>query len=295
MNWDLEKAHWPHARHSRFVRSSPHQWHVQRMGQGPCLLLLHGAAASLHSFAGLMPRLAADHEVVAVDLPGHGFTTKGSAMRSTLPSVAGDLAALLRREGLAPTAIIGHSAGAAVALDLAGQLDTPPRAIVALNGAFAEFDGVAGWLFPMLAKLLALNPFTSVFFAATTTPANVRQLITATGSELTDEQLNLYYRLIRDRGHVAGALAMMAQWDLRPLIRKLGRIETPVLMLTGARDKAVAPSVSRDAAARMPQARWHDLPALGHLMHEERPDLVAEEILSFIASPAARLGAQGAA
>ncbi len=294
MNWDLEKPHWPHAAHSRFVRSAPHQWHVQQMGEGPCLLLLHGAAASLHSFADLIPRLAQHYTVVAVDLPGHGFTTKGSAMRSTLLAVASDLAEMLLREGIQPEAIIGHSAGAAVALELAGRLEPTPRAVVALNGAFAEFDGIAGWLFPMLAKLLALNPFTSVFFSATTTPANVRQLIEATGSELTDSQLRLYYRLIRDRAHVAGALAMMAQWDLRPLIRTLPEIEVPTLMLTGARDKAVSPAVSRDAAARMPHARWHSLPALGHLMHEERPDVIADHITEFLRDPSAE-PARGAA
>lgn len=289
MNWDLEKAHWPHAGSSRFVRSTPHQWHVQRMGQGKQLLLLHGAAASLHSFADLMPRLAETYEVIAVDLPGHGFTTKGSAMRSNLPAVAKDLAALFAREDIRPEAIVGHSAGAAVALELLDNLETAPKRVVALNGAFAEFDGVAGWLFPMLAKLLALNPFTSVFFAATTTPSNVRQLIAATGSELSEDQLKLYYRLIRDRAHVAGALAMMAQWDLRPLIRRLGQIDVPVLMLTGARDKAVSPSVSRDAAARMPNAVWRDLPALGHLMHEERPDVIAQQVLEFLEKPDAAL------
>jgi magnesium chelatase accessory protein len=295
MNWDLEKTRWPNARQSRFVRCTPHQWHVQRMGQGPSLLLLHGAAASLHSFSDLMQRLAERYDVIAVDLPGHGFTTKGSAMRSTLPAVASDLAAMLHRENIRPEAIIGHSAGAAVALELNEKLDPSPASVIALNGAFAEFDGVAGWLFPMLAKLLAINPFTSLFFAATTTPANVRQLIEATGSELSDEQLRLYYRLIRDRAHVSGALAMMAQWDLRPLVARLDRIDVPTLMLTGARDKAVAPSVSRDAAARMPSARWKNLPSLGHLMHEERPDLIAQEIEAFLDRDTQKPRTQGAA
>jgi len=294
MNWDLEKARWPHADHSRFVRARPHQWHVQSMGRGPDILLLHGAAASAHSYADLMPLLATRFRVTAVDLPGHGFTTKGGTLRSGLSAVAQDLALLLAQEGLHPMAIVGHSAGGAVALELIPHLPRAPRALITLNGAFAEFDGVAGWLFPMLAKLLALNPFTSLLFAATTTPANVRALIAATGSELSDAQLERYFRLIRNRSHVSGALAMMAQWDLRPLIARLGRLAVPTLMLTGARDRAVAPEVSRDAAARMPNALWRNLPGLGHLMHEERPDLIAAELLSFLDSPEVR-HQQGAA
>ncbi|ABV95237.1 magnesium-chelatase 30 kDa subunit [Dinoroseobacter shibae DFL 12 = DSM 16493] len=287
MNWNLEKAHWPHAWASRFLRVSPHQWHVQVMGpdkgQAPTLLLLHGAGASLHSFADLMDRLAPRFRLVAVDLPGHGFTTKGSSMRSSLDAVAEDLTKLLVKQDLLPDAIIGHSAGAAVGLELTTRLPTPPRGLVALNGAFAEFDGVAGWLFPMLAKMLALNPFTALVFANTTTPRSVRQLIEATGSELTEAQLGLYFRLVRDRAHVSGALAMMSRWDLRPLNRKMPNIDTPALLLTGARDKAVAPQVSIDAARKLPNATTRTLPALGHLMHEERPDLIAAEIEGFLA------------
>ncbi|WP_424966082.1 alpha/beta fold hydrolase BchO [Dinoroseobacter sp. S375] len=282
MNWDLEKRHWPHAEASRFLRVTPHQWHVQVMGQGPTLLLLHGAGASLHSFADLMTALAPRYRVVAVDLPGHGFTTKGGSQRAGLAAVSTDLAALLRREDLLPQGIIGHSAGAAVGLDLIDKLPEPPRGFIALNGAFAEFDGVAGWLFPMLAKLLALNPFTSLVFANTTTPRSVAQLITATGSELSERQLMLYYRLVRDRAHVSGALAMMSQWDLRPLGKKMPGIDTPALLLTGARDKAVAPAVSEDAARKLPRAETRCLPHLGHLMHEERPDLIAAEITGFL-------------
>lgn len=284
MNWNLEKAHWPHAEASRFLRVSPHQWHVQVKGQGPTLLLLHGAGASLHSFADLMDRLAPRYRLVAVDLPGHGFTTKGSSMRSGLEAVAEDLTALLTKHDLLPEAIIGHSAGAAVGLELLSRLPRPVQGIVTLNGAFAEFDGVAGWLFPMLAKMLALNPFTALIFANTTTPRSTAQLIEATGSELSEAQLNLYYRLVRDRAHVAGALAMMSRWDLRPLGRKMPSLTTPALLLTGARDKAVAPQVSAEAARKLPNAETRTLPALGHLMHEERPDMIAAEIEGFLAT-----------
>jgi magnesium chelatase accessory protein len=282
VNWALEKTHWPHAEASRFLRVSPHQWHVQVMGRGKTVLLLHGAGASLHSFADLMTLLAERYRVVAVDLPGHGFTTKGGGLRSGLAAVSKDLSALLIKHDLIPDVIVGHSAGAAVGLDLIGHLPRAPEAFIALNGAFSEFDGVAGWLFPMLAKLLSLNPFTSLVFSATTTPKSVAQLIGATGSELSDDQLRLYYRLVRDRAHVAGALAMMSRWDLRPLGRKMPDIAVPALLLTGARDKAVAPTVSEETARKLPMAETRMLPALGHLMHEERPDLIVAEIEGFL-------------
>lgn len=278
-----ERRDWPHAEFSQQIRSGPHDWHVQQMGEGPVVLLLHGAGASLHSFAGLMPILAADHTVIAIDLPGHGGTRRGGVQRSGLPKMAEDIAGLLADMRVSPQAIVGHSAGAAIGLELLDHLEPRPEAVIALNGAFAEFGGVAGWLFPLLAKLLAINPFTSVIFSGTTTERSTAQLISATGSTLTPEQIRLYYWVIRDRSHVSGALAMMSQWDLRDLNRRLPSLETPTLMLAGVLDRAVDSAVSHAAAARMPHARTIDLEGVGHLMHEEDPSRIAAEISAFIA------------
>ena len=64
--------------------------------------------------------------------------------------MAEDMAALLAAQDWAPQAIIGHSAGAALALRLAEILPQTPRAIVGLNAALGNFDGLAGVLFPSL-------------------------------------------------------------------------------------------------------------------------------------------------
>ena len=48
---------WPHAQHSRLVQAGGIQWHVQQMGQGPCMLLLHGTGSGHFSWRGLLPKL----------------------------------------------------------------------------------------------------------------------------------------------------------------------------------------------------------------------------------------------
>jgi magnesium chelatase accessory protein len=83
---------------------------------------------------------------------------------------------------------------------------------------------------------------------------------------------------------VDGTLAMMAQWQLDGLIARLPAITTPTLFLTGSNDRAVPPSCSRDAAARMPDARVQDLAGLGHLMHEEAAPVIAAAVTAFFAS-----------
>ena len=80
---------------------------------------------------------------------------------------------------------------------------------------------------------------------------------------------------------LAGALAMMAGWDLAPLNRALPLIRAPVLLLHGERDRIVPVRQSDEVAARLAQARVERLPTLGHLAHEERPRHVANALASW--------------
>ncbi|MEX5727628.1 magnesium chelatase accessory protein [Rhodovulum iodosum] len=283
MDWRRDGADWPNRQYSRFVRHRPHYWHVQEAGEGPLVLLLHGTGGATHSWRDVLPILAERYRVVALDLPGQGFTKMGARQRCGLDPMSADIAALMASEGLTPEAIVGHSAGAAIALRMVRHLPQPPRAIVGINAALANFAGMAGWLFPMTARMLSLNPFTASMFARfTASEASVRALIGSTGSELSPEGLALYHRLISDRHHVDAALTMMAQWTLDGLQAELPDIDTPCLFITGARDHAVPPREARRAAERMPRAELAEFPELGHLAHEEAPGPVTEPIMAFL-------------
>ena len=134
-------------------------------------------------------------------------------------------------------------------------------------------------LYPIMAKMLARMPFVADFFSTLSgRPQSVRQLLSSTGSQIDDEMVELYLRLIRDRDHVDGALQMMAAWDLDRLLDRLESITAPVLFLIGAEDKTVPPRIGEAAAARLPNASCKTLPNLGHLAHEEAPEVVSAAI-----------------
>ena len=283
MNWDEHRTNWPNAAHSRFVTTRACRWHMQDAGSGPVVLLLHGAGASTHSFRALFADLSQTFRVIALDLPGQGFTRSLAGVRLGLDGMAEDILALLQAEALMPAAIVGHSAGAAIALRMAQQMPQAPRAIVALNGAMEGFRGLAGVVFPVMAKILALNPLTAMIFSRSAgSQARVRGLIASTGSMIDAEGLALYRVLIADRGHVNATLGMMANWNLQTLLADLPGIDVPVLFLTGANDKAVPPASSAEAAARMPQAQVENIPGYGHLLHEEDPAGTAARIRRFV-------------
>ena len=269
---------WPLSEYSRQILHRPHRWHVQEAGQGPLILLIHGAGGATQSFRHLFPVLTQTHHVVAIDLPGQGFSQMGARQRAGLDHMAEDILSLCRAEGWKPAIVVGHSAGGAIALRL-WELGLRPDRIVLINAALSNFKGVAGLLFPFMAKALAATPFSASIVTATSSRHVVQNLIRGTGSVLDEAGIDLYHRLITDRGHIDGTLAMMAQWSLDGLLARLADIIVPVHLITGSDDKAVPPGVSREAANILPQAKLTELPGLGHLAHEEDACTIANLIM----------------
>mgnify|MGYP003110929308 FL=1 len=266
---------------SRRVLCKPHRWHLVDSGTGPLLLLLHGAGGSTHSWRHLVPLLEG-YRIVAVDLPGQGFTQCGAQKRCGLDAMAEDLLSLCHAEGLTPRAIIGHSAGAALALRMTEEMTPAPDAI-GINAALDTFQGVAGVLFPLMAKTIAMLPMAAnVFSASAANTQSVGRILKGTGSSLPPDDIELYRRLVASPSHVNATLQMMAQWDLEPLLARLTEQRARTLFITGDLDTAVPPAVSRKAAARMPNATCVSLAGLGHLAHEEGAAAVAAPILELL-------------
>jgi len=287
MDFDRMPPDWPFRKQARRVASRPHDWCVIDAGDGPVLLLLHGAGGAGHSFRHLIPFLTPHYRVIVPDLPGQGFTRSGARSRFGIDPMAEDIARLCLTLGVAPVAVIGHSAGAALALRLTEFL--APKGVVGINAALGAFDGAAGIMFPLLARVLAVTPFIPHVVARLWgTPGTVAKLLSATGSPLDAEGQAQYLALVRDAAHVDGTLGMMAQWRLEDLMSRLPAISTPALLIASTGDLAVPARISRDAARHMPAATYAEIADTGHLVHEEAPDRVSALILPFLATLADR-------
>ncbi len=253
------------------VRAAGLRWHVQVMGAGPPMLLLHGTGSASLSWRGMMPALAARYTVIAPDLPGHGLTEAPAAARMSLPGMARALQGLLQVLNMQPVASAGHSAGAAILarMSLDGTVAGP---ITSFNGAFLPLQGVAGQIFSPLARVLAGLPgLPQVFSWQAARQGTVERLLNGTGSTLDAEGVALYQHLVRMPGHAAAALAMMANWDLQPLLTGLPRLTAPLHLIAGTHDRSVPPAQSARVHDLVPGSTLTLMPGLGHLAHEERP------------------------
>ena len=282
MPWGSYRDRWPLAEASRFVVAGGRTWHVQISGQGPCLLLLHGTGSGSFSWRGLIPILSRYFRVVAPDLPGHVFTTRGATDGLSLNGMSDGLCALIRQLNLQPSVLVGHSAGAAIAANMVLRDDTLSTAhLIGMNPAWLPLPGLSTWLFGPAAKLAAINPLSAWATAKLAKrPSFLAKSLAQTGSVLSEEGMALYQTVFSHSGHVHSVLGMMAAWQLAPLSDALARIKNPVSIFVGLNDQTIPPALAEQACKVMPQAVLHQQPQLGHLAHEERPEASAKAVLS---------------
>ena len=184
---------WPNRSNSTFINLVNYNWHIQKLGsEGKKLLLIHGTGASSHSWFPLTEDLELDFEILSLDLPGHGFTKALTKQKKQLKNIVDQIYNLLQEINFIPEIVLGHSAGAVIAYELAKKLENSPYT-VAINAAFGQFSGLAGVAFPYFAKIAA----------ATTIPARlltllankqelVQKLLSGTGSTIPREQIRCY-------------------------------------------------------------------------------------------------------
>jgi magnesium chelatase accessory protein len=270
--WNDEGRDWPNRDASQFVHAAGLRWHVQQMGRGPVLLLIHGTSAATHSWRMLAPLLAEHFTVVAPDLPGHGFTETPKPSRMTLEAMAQDVAALLRGLGHRPALVAGHSAGAAVLARMCLDRHIAPSGLVALNGALLPIGGAAGRFMLPLARILASSAVVPRLVARfARNQGMVERMIADTGSAIDPAGIDCYRRLVGSPGHVAAAIRMMASWRLDRLAQDLPQLATRLLLIAGSNDKTIASRHSAQVQGMVPGARLTIMQGLGHLAHEERP------------------------
>lgn len=269
---------WGFTSQSRIIERGGISWHVQISGSGPTLLLVHGTGASSHSFRRIIPMLAKRFTVVAPDLPGHALSHSPSWFEPSLPIMAAALEELLLALELEPHFAVGHSAGAAIVVRMVLERAIDPALVIGLGAALTPLRGVVRALSVPAARLLAAA--SDVIDLRVKSRARVERMIRSLGSVLDAEGIDAYHRLSEDPVHVAGVLAMLANWDIDAVAAELPKLSVPVLLIAGASDRAVPLASQRNLMKRIPSVRLAVVRSAGHLLHEERPDDVASLILA---------------
>ena len=265
-------------------------------GQGPPVLLLHGAPQSHLSWRLVAPDLAKDHTVVVTDLRGYGDSSKPADgdkhANYSKRAMALDQVEVMRTLGFERFAVIGHDRGGRVGHRLA--LDHPDRVT-----RLAVLDIVPTYYLYTHVTIEFVQAYFHWFNYLRPAPGPENQLkedIERQAARMTSEVDAEYLRVRRDPANIHGmcedyraGASIDLEHDKADLDNK---IACPVLALWGAK----APmgrlydvlSIWRERANSV---GGRSIPA-GHNLQEDAPDLVAAELRAFLrgtASPLARV------
>ena len=279
-------ANWPNSQYSEYVDTTLHKWHIQRLGKsgGKKILFIHGTGSSCHTWSDITECLLDEFDVLLVDLPGHGFSRIPAPSQSSLQSVFNGLVELIEKIRFLPDLIVGHSAGAAIAVLLSEKIKTT-KGVICINAAFGEFPGLAGVMFPIFAKIIAVVPFSSdVLAGLSKNKERTEKLIASTGSKITKDRLDHYKALFSKPSHVKGTLKLMAEWDLSEFLKNLKNCDSNINFLVGVLDNTVPISVSKKWSQILPRTKYHEISGAGHLVHEEKPHEVSQIIFTQLRS-----------
>lgn len=247
------------------------------VGQGTAVVLLHGFASSLETWSDIIPVLAKSHRVLALDLKGFGWTDRPEGDYS--PHAQAQLvSALMKERGIENAAIVAHSWGSSIALDLA--LSEPEKVSrLALYDAWiyeeqlpsffhlSRASGVGELLFALFYDQRPDERLGSAFFQP--------ELV----SEALVEEVE---RSLRRPGTRAAALAAARGQRFAQVQTEYKKITVPTLLLWGREDKVTTLSVGERLANDLPHARLAVYPRCGHFPMLEAATASTEDLERFI-------------
>jgi pimeloyl-ACP methyl ester carboxylesterase len=246
----------------------------ERRGDGPPLVLVHGAVSDSRNWRTQLDELSDEFTVVAWDAPGAGRSFD-PAEDYGLHGFADCLAAFIEALGIERPHVLGLSFGSGVVLELFRRHPALPRSLV-LASAYAGWRGSLG---PDVAEerrqwgLRAAERPRDEFvrdFNETLFTESVPAELVAEMSEITEDY------------HPAGLRAMsnaFADADLRDM---LPTIDVPTLLLYGDADKRSPVSVGEELHAQIPGSRFVVIEGPGHMVNMETPERFNDEVRSFL-------------
>lgn len=257
--------------------------HVRDEGpaDAPALVLVHGSAASLHTWEPWVARLSGDYRIISYDQAGHGLTGPHPRGCYTAACFVAALEALRSAKQLESFFVAGNSMGGWVAWNYA--LAHPDR-LAGMILIDAAGTPVRPAKVPIGFRIMATPVVRDI--AATVTPRAfvARSLRDSVGdpARVTDAVIDRYWELLRYPGQRAATLVRSKAPRTTASRDALATITTPTLILWGAKDTLIPLAAARWFAAGLPNERTIVYEALGHIPHEEDPDRTAADVRLFI-------------
>jgi 2-succinyl-6-hydroxy-2,4-cyclohexadiene-1-carboxylate synthase len=264
------------------VRDVAYNFEIAGLEDQRPLLLLHGFTGSSQSWLPVLPLLAPQRQIIAVDLLGHGRSPSPvRAIRYGMETVAADLLDLLDQLAIEQTDILGYSMGGRLALYLAAQAPQRVGALILESASpglkSKEEQQVRRQQDNALADRIEREGLEAFVDYWQNLPlwASQQQLPDDVRANLRQQRLQNNPTGLANSLRGMGTGAQPSQWG------RLGKLRPSVLLLAGELDEKFV-AINREMAALMPDARLEIVAGAGHAVHLERPSHYAALVGKFL-------------
>ncbi len=273
-------------------REASRQWtavsgwrmHYLQAGAGPELILLHGLLGTASSWEPVLPALADQSKIYAIDALGIGESERVPGLDATLQAQASRVIEFMDQAGIGSADFLATSHGGAVALALAARYPERVKNLVlhAPANPFSRLDD------PLIRFYLSrIGTWFAHRVPHLPSPMQLRALGRMYGdpSKSRDGGLKKYISSLRIPGTIPYVLSMLKTWDedMRTLESDLARLRNfPALLIWGELDRAVPVQSGHCLQQYFDDAELVVLRGAGHLPFEECPDMLARAVNDFL-------------
>ena len=271
---------------------APVRLYVREQGEGPPLLLIHGFGTSSFTWRRVVPELARDHRVIAVDLKGFGQSDKPFDERYSASDQAELLAQLIENRDLHDVTLVGHSFGGGVALMLALEADTRLKGrisrLVLINSiAYAQ-------KIPTFFKLLNM-PVMSQLGVRMAPPSwqieVALKIAYYDDSKIDPAEVEAYSEPLSTaagKHAIIYSARQIVPDDLEQISARYKSITLPTLILWCDHDRIVPLDIGLKLRRAMPNSTFKLVSECGHMPQEEQPAVTVSLIRGFLDDQAKR-------
>lgn len=241
-----------------------------RAGSGPTVVLIHGLASSIYTWHEVLPSLAREHDVVALDLPGFGGSDLPLPLRAELfPRV---VLGLLDRLGIAKASFVGNSLGGAVSVTVAASQPERVLRLVLIDAAgFNLSPEGRPWLLRVSAGPAGAG-LERLPFRRSLVRLGLKQVFYQ-DSLVTAERLDEYLAPLQRPGAMAAVRSLLSDGGFpspEAFERLAAGVTAPTLVVWGAQDAWIPAAHADRFVAAIQGAKKVVLEGCGHMPQEER-------------------------
>jgi len=250
-----------------------------RRGRGPALILLHGLGSSIYTWADVIPALARDHDVVAIDLPGFGGSDIPDDLSSSVYPAA--VLGLMDRLGISRATLVGNSLGGAVGIVLAARHPERVRRLVLIDSAGFNLEPSRR---PLILRLVGTAPVAAALDALPVRRRVVRAALRQVfhdPARVTPERIEEYLAPLARPGATEAVRSLLARPGGFGLPALVSEVRVPTLIVWGRNDRWIPLADADRFAAAIPGSRKVVLEECGHVPQEERPAEVVHLLEEF--------------